>query len=215
MPVALCWVGHRHCEWPFLSLSLTGTKSHSLPCPFLSLSCMLAPCPPGGAFPQVWGGPLPSAFPRMFFLPVQKSFSLLFSALSQGLPCLPPARGTMQAQQTPDVAWHTGRTAVQKRAYLWSEGHVTAVIAPFGVHPQNVRLQNVRFQNVRFQNVWNVRFTKRQVYKTSGLQNVRFTKRQVFKTSGCKKTSINILYLWLVEIRRFCCSHVCRLCFKL
>ncbi len=45
---------------------------------------------------------------------------------------------------------------------------------------------------------------------TSGLQNVRFTKRQVFKTSGCKKTSINILYLWLVEIRRLCCSHVCR-----
>jgi len=93
----------------------------------------------------------------------------------------------MQAQQTPDVAWHTGRTAVQKRAYLWSEGHVTAVIAPFGVHPQNVRLQNVRFQNVRFQNVWNVRFTKRQVYKTSGLLNVRSSKRQVFKTSGCKK----------------------------
>jgi hypothetical protein len=51
---------------------------------------------------------------------------------------------------------------------------------------------------------------KRQVYRTSGLQNVRFTKRQVFKTSGCKKTSIYILYLWLVEIRRFCCSHVCR-----
>ncbi len=51
---------------------------------------------------------------------------------------------------------------------------------------------------------------KRQVCKTSGLQNVRFTKRQVFKTSGCKKTSIYILYLWLVEIRRFCCSHVCR-----
>jgi hypothetical protein len=51
---------------------------------------------------------------------------------------------------------------------------------------------------------------QRQVYKTSGLQNVRFTKRQVFKTSGCKKTFIYILYLWLVEIRRFCCSHVCR-----
>ncbi len=47
----------------------------------------------------------------------------------------------------------------------------------FKVHPQNVRFQNLRFQNVR-----NVRFTKRQVYKTSGLQNVRFTKRQVFKT---------------------------------
>jgi hypothetical protein len=28
---------------------------------------------------------------------------------------------------------------------------------------------------------------KRQVYKTSGLQNIRFTIRQVFKTSGCKK----------------------------
>jgi hypothetical protein len=51
---------------------------------------------------------------------------------------------------------------------------------------------------------------KRKVYKTSGLQNVRFTKRKVFKTSGCKRTSIYILYLWLVEIRRFCCSHVCR-----
>ncbi len=41
------------------------------------------------------------------------------------------------------------------------------------VHPQKVRFQNVRFQNVRFQNVWNVRFTKRQVYKMSGLKNVR------------------------------------------
>ncbi len=78
------------------------------------------------------------------------------------------------------------------------------------VHPQNVRFQNVRFQNVRFQNVWNVRFTKHQVYKTSGLQNVRFTKRQVFKTSGWKKASLYILYLWLVKIRRLCCSHVCR-----
>jgi hypothetical protein len=35
--------------------------------------------------------------------------------------------------------------------------------------------------------------------ETSGLQNDSFTKRQVFKTSGCKKTSIYILYLWLVE----------------
>jgi len=51
---------------------------------------------------------------------------------------------------------------------------------------------------------------KRQVYKMSGLQNVRFTKRQVFKTFDCKKTSIYILYLGLVEIRRFSFSHVCR-----
>jgi hypothetical protein len=58
--------------------------------------------------------------------------------------------------------------------------------------------------------VYKIRFTKRQVYKMSGLQNVRFTKCQVFKTSGCKKTSIYILYLWLVEIRRLCYSHVCR-----
>ncbi len=55
------------------------------------------------------------------------------------------------------------------------------------VHPQNFRFQNVKFQNVLFQNVWNVRFTKRQLYKTSGLQNLRSSKRQVFKTSGCKK----------------------------
>ncbi len=67
------------------------------------------------------------------------------------------------------------------------------------VHPQNVR-----FQNVRIQNDWNVRFTKRQVYKMSGLQNVRSSKRPV-----AKKTSLYILYLWLVEIRRFCSSHVC------
>jgi hypothetical protein len=42
--------------------------------------------------------------------------------------------------------------------------------------------------NVRFRNV---RFSKRQVFKTSGFRNVwfrnvRFTKRDVFKTSGCK-----------------------------
>ncbi len=72
-----------------------------------------------------------------------------------------------------------------------------AHLAPPPVHPQNVRFQNVRFQNVRFQNVWNVRFTKRQVCKTSGLQNVRFTKRQVYKTLGLQnvwlqKTSIYI-----------------------
>ncbi len=61
------------------------------------------------------------------------------------------------------------------------------VLQKIKVHPQNVRFQNVRFQNVRFQNVWNVRFTKCQDNKTSGLQNVRFTKRQVFKTFSWKK----------------------------
>ncbi len=39
----------------------------------------------------------------------------------------------------------------------------------------------------------------------SGLQNARSSKRPV-----AKNIYINILYLWLVEIRRFCCSHVCR-----
>ncbi len=58
------------------------------------------------------------------------------------------------------------------------------------VHPQNVRFQNVRFLNVRFQNAWNVRFTKRQVYKTSGLQNVRSTKCQVYKTSGLQNVRL-------------------------
>ncbi len=42
---------------------------------------------------------------------------------------------------------------------------------------------------------------KRQVYKMSGLRNVM---------SSNQKTSIYILYLWLVEIRRLCCSHVGR-----
>jgi hypothetical protein len=80
------------------------------------------------------------------------------------------------------------------------------------VHPQNVRFQNVRFQNVRFKtsetsDLQNVRFTTRQVNKMSGLQNVRSSKRPV-----AKKTSIYILYLWLVEICRFCCSRVRRGC---
>jgi hypothetical protein len=47
------------------------------------------------------------------------------------------------------------------------------------------------------------KFLKRQVYKMSGLQNDRSSKRQVFKTSGCKKTTTYILYMWLVDIRRF------------
>ena len=51
----------------------------------------------------------------------------------------------------------------------------------------------------------NVSFTKRQVYKMSGLLNVRSSKRPV-----AKKTSTYILYLWLVEIRRFCCRPVSR-----
>ncbi len=61
---------------------------------------------------------------------------------------------------------------------------------------------------------------KRQVYKTSGLQNVRLTKRQVYKTSGLQNVRSSkrpvakkhpyILYSWLVDIIRFCCSHVCR-----
>ncbi len=67
------------------------------------------------------------------------------------------------------------------------------------------------FKTSEMSGLQNVRLKKRQVYKTSGLQNVRITKSQVFKTSGCKKTSIYILYLLLVEIRRFCISHVCRL----
>jgi hypothetical protein len=57
--------------------------------------------------------------------------------------------------------------------------------------------------------------------ETSGLQNVRFTKCQVYKMSGHKTSGLQnvrlqknihryILYLWLVEIRRFCCSHICR-----
>jgi hypothetical protein len=66
------------------------------------------------------------------------------------------------------------------------------------------------FKTSETSGIQNVRFTKRQVYKTSGLQDVRLTKRQVFKTSAYKKTSIYILYLWLVEIRRICFSHVCR-----
>ncbi len=49
----------------------------------------------------------------------------------------------------------------------------TLIEAKILVHPQNVRFQYVRFQIVRF--------TKRQVYKMSGLQNVRSSKRLVEK----------------------------------
>jgi hypothetical protein len=87
-------------------------------------------------------------------------------------------------------SWISFLSVSDKRIYFrhsWNKPEVKNLVT---VHPQNVRFKIVRFQNVRFQNVWNVRFKKRQVYKTSGLQNVRFTKRQVLKTSGCKKTSI-------------------------
>ncbi len=39
---------------------------------------------------------------------------------------------------------------------------------------------------------------KCQVYKKSGLQKVRFTKRQVFKTSGCKTTN-NVLFSLVIS----------------
>ncbi len=76
--------------------------------------------------------------------------------------------------------WERGRMEKE-----WEEEGKRSVLE---VHPQNVRFQNVRFQNgrfqnVRFQNVWNVRFTKRQVYKMPGLQNVRSSKRPVAKKS--------------------------------
>ncbi len=71
------------------------------------------------------------------------------------------------------------------------------------VHPQNVRFQNVWFQNVR-----NVRFTKRQVYKMSGLQNVRFTKRQSFKTSGCKTSSFRTSLLVNISKRLFSKKYI-------
>ncbi len=78
---------------------------------------------------------------------------------------------------------------------------------------QNVRFQNVWFQMSEMSGLQNVRFTKRQVYKTSGLQNVRFTKCQVFKTSGCKKLPY-ILYSVLVvgrntQVLLQPCLHVC------
>ena len=77
--------------------------------------------------------------------------------------------------------------------------------AVFVVHPQNVRFQNVRFQNVRFQNVRNVRFTKRQVYKMSGLQNVRSSKRPVaiihpFCTCGWWKSAGSVAAMFAGKV---------------
>ncbi len=43
----------------------------------------------------------------------------------------------------------------------------------FTVYRAKYTIYPVHPQNVRFQNVWNVRFTKRQLYKTLGLLNVR------------------------------------------
>ncbi len=57
------------------------------------------------------------------------------------------------------------------------------------VHPQNVR-----FQNGRFQNVQNVRFTKHQVYITSGLHNVRSSKRPVVKRAVSKRHFVNLTF---------------------
>jgi hypothetical protein len=105
----------------------------------------------------------------------------------------------------PNVNLHTlGSNAVSSKRYT----HKTSDFKTSGFKTSGFITSG--FKTSETSGLQNVRFTKRQVYKTSGLQNIRFTKRQVFKTSSCKKTSINILYLWLVEIRRLCCSHVCR-----
>jgi hypothetical protein len=61
------------------------------------------------------------------------------------------------------------------------------------------------FKTSEMSGLQNISFTNCQVYKTSGRQNVRSSKRPV-----AKKTSIYVLYLWLVVIRRFCCSNVSR-----
>jgi hypothetical protein len=117
---------------------------------------------------------------------------------------------------------------VEYRAAGWAEGGGVCVACVGGSVHQTMllyELDGVQSSRVggRGTPTKKRQVTKRQVskrlvskrsgfktYETSGLQNVRFTKRQVFKKSGCKKTSISILYLLLVEIRRFCCSHVCR-----
>jgi hypothetical protein len=57
--------------------------------------------------------------------------------------------------------------------------------------------QTSGFKTSETSGLQNVSFAKRQVYKMSGLQNIRPSKRLV-----AKKTSIYILYLSLVEIRR-------------
>jgi hypothetical protein len=64
--------------------------------------------------------------------------------------------------------WLSDLESSNRKATISFQLHFISTVY-FLVHPQNIR------------------FTKRQVYKTSGLQNVMFTKRQVFKTSGCKK----------------------------
>ncbi len=86
----------------------------------------------------------------------------------------------------------------------------TAEVGNFPVHllrensggPWSVHLQNVRFQNV-----WNVRFTKRQVCKTSGLPNVRSSKRPVAKkhpyifcTCGCWKSAGSVAAMFAGKV---------------
>jgi hypothetical protein len=81
--------------------------------------------------------------------------------------------------------------------YLWYT-HKTSVYNMSGFKTSG-------FKTSETSGLQNVRFAKRQVNKMSDLQNIRSSKHPV-----AKKISIYILYLWLVEIRRFCCSHVCR-----
>ncbi len=80
------------------------------------------------------------------------------------------------------------------------------------VHPQNVRFQNVRFQNVRFQNVRIVRFSKCQIYKTSGLQIVRSSKCPVAKSPFSKK-HVNQTYVTFNKVGSIACGpHIIILC---
>ncbi len=90
------------------------------------------------------------------------------------------------------------------------------------IHSWNVRFQNVRFQSVGFHSVRNVTFTKRHVYKMSGLQNrsglqnvrlqnVRFQNVLTSKYFQTTRQNIHILYLCFGEIHRFCYSHGCNI----
>jgi hypothetical protein len=70
---------------------------------------------------------------------------------------------------------------VRAKYLTFGSGITASYVILHSAHPYTYVATVVHPQNLRFQNV---RFTKRQVYKMSGLQNVRSSKRPVAKKNS-------------------------------
>jgi hypothetical protein len=173
---------------------MSPSRNWDSPNPSLASECAPPPRTGGGGGSthacgwRVRGYPIPTTWEKLSTLP-----SLCSHALDWGR----PFRGGWRYQKVSVQDIHRATAHVPLSHLLpWQ-------LCLHGT-PSNVRFQNVRFQNVRFQNVRNVRFTKdvrftkRQVYKTAGLQNIRLQNVRFQNVLNSKyfETSLSIEIHW-------------------